>query len=458
MKRKLGNLVLDESNVMWNKAVDIIANSSRNIYLTGKAGTGKTTFLKFIREISDKSSIVLAPTGVAALNAGGQTIHSFFRIPFSIFTPDDIRLRFKAEKDDSDRTTIYEIFKYRRNQKNMIKGLELIIIDEVSMVRCDLLDVVDRILRAVRKRETEPFGGVQMLFIGDAFQLSPIVKNEQWEILKHYYETPFFFSSYGYRESAPDYIELDKIYRQTDKDFIDLLNKVRNNDLDANDMEMLNSRFLPSIVKNENHNYVLLATHNHLVDETNYRKLGEIEYQPVEYEAEIVGEFPEKIYPTDLILNLKVGAQVMFIRNDANRRFYNGKIGVISELAADKVSVLTEEGEIIEVKRTGWDNITYTWNKEEKKIDEEIIGTFIQFPLRLAWAITVHKSQGLSFDRIIADLRASFSPGQVYVALSRCTSLEGLVLKSKISRNVIKTDPAVISFSANCGKHELPGK
>lgn len=444
---KIDNIELDDSNVEFKFAADLVKNSKDIIYLTGKAGSGKTTFLKYIRSISPKKTIVLAPTGVAALNAGGQTIHSFFKIAPSVYPPDDVRLRTAPQPHDEDRSTIFDIFKYRKGQKNLITGMELLIIDEISMVRCDLLDVIDKLLRAFRDKPNMPFGGVQVLLIGDAFQLPPIAQDEQWNILKNHYETPFFFSSQVLKNNQLRYIELKKIYRQQNIEFINLLNNVRTNNISEYDIELLNSRFIPAIVKNDNTNYVTISTHNRYVDETNQRKLGEISSQSKIYEAEIIGDFPDSMMPTEKNLELKIGAQVMFIKNDTDKKYYNGKIGKVSKLEKDKIYVLLPEGNEIEVKKFTWGNVKFTWNDKDKKVEETIHGEFSQFPVKLAWAVTVHKCQGLTFEHVIADISNSFSPGQVYVALSRCTSIEGLVLKSRIPRSVIKTDPNVIKFT-----------
>ncbi len=448
MPKIVDNIVLDEANIEFNYALDLVQNTNKMIYLTGKAGSGKTTFLKYIKQTTQKKTVVLAPTGVAALNAGGQTIHSFFKIAPSVYVPDDFRLRTKANPNDDDRRTIFDHFKYKKGHKNLILGMELLIIDEVSMVRCDLLDVIDKLLRAFRDRESEPFGGVQVLLIGDAFQLPPIAQRDHWTILKEYYETPFFFSSLVLTQNKPSYIELKKIYRQHDSQFIDLLNKIRINQVSQEDIDLLNSRFIPSIFKNENSEYITIATHNRIVDDTNARKLAGLSSKLITYEAEVSYDFPEKIMPTEKTLNLKVGAQIMFIRNDVEKKsYFNGKLGKIKKLDKNEIIVELADGKEITVKKYTWNNIKYSWDLREKKINEEIIGEFKQFPIKLAWAITVHKCQGLTFEKVIADLRQSFSPGQVYVALSRCTSLSGLILKSKISRSVIKTDPNVIRFA-----------
>jgi ATP-dependent exoDNAse (exonuclease V) alpha subunit len=448
MSKTIDNFQLDEENAEFNHAVKLVLQTNDLIYLTGKAGSGKTTFLKYIKKITSKKTIVLAPTGVAALNAGGQTIHSFFKIAPSVYLPDDYRLRTLPNPDLDDKRTIFDNFKFKKGHKNLIRKMELLIIDEVSMVRCDLLDVIDKLLRVFRERESEPFGGVQVVLIGDAFQLPPIAQKDQWELLKEYYETPFFFNSLVLSQNKPYYIELKKIYRQQDKKFIDLLNRVRINKVTQEDIELLNSRFKPSVFKNDNTDYITIATHNSIVDNTNKRKLEELTSRQQSYEAAVSGDFPDKMMPTDKILNLKVGSQIMFIRNDVEKkRYYNGKLGKIKKLEKEKIIVELKDKKEIEVKKYTWHNIKYTWNAKERKINEEILGEFKQFPIKLAWAVTVHKCQGLTFENVIADLKQSFSPGQVYVALSRCTSLEGLILKSRISRYVIKTDPHVIKFS-----------
>lgn len=448
----IDNLELDETNIEFNYASDFVKHTDKIVYLTGKAGTGKTTFLKYLRETTTKNTVILAPTGVAAINAGGQTIHSFFQIKPSIYIPNDKRLRTKPDVYDTDKSTIFDHFKYSKDQFEIIMGLELLIIDEISMVRCDLLDVVDRLLRVFRKRENEVFGGVQVILIGDTFQLPPIAVSEQWDLLKDYYESPFFFSSKVIQQKKPIYIELKKIYRQNEQEFIDILNRVRINQITANELSLLNSKYNPTFSPNGNSNFITLATHNKIVESTNLTKLTELTTELKHFEASLIGVFPDNIMPTDRVLQLKEGAQVMFIKNDKGKRYYNGTIAKIIEILDNKIVAEYEvkgETKKIIVEKQEWNNIKYTWNEESKRIEEIIIGTFIQFPLKLAWAITVHKSQGLTFDKVIADLGAAFTSGQVYVALSRCTTFSGLVLKTRIEQNAIKTDSRVLQFAQN---------
>lgn len=445
--------VLDRDNPEFNYASEFVMQTNRLVYLTGKAGTGKTTFLKHLKNTCQKNMVVLAPTGVAAVNAGGQTIHSFLNIKPSVYVPGDKRLRLKAPSRDEDKTVISDHFRYQREKLALIRNMELLVIDEISMVRCDLLDVMDRLLRYIRKREFTPFGGVQVILIGDTFQLPPIANHDDWSVLSHFYQSPYFFSARVLEEVKPVYIELKKIYRQKDDRFIQLLNRVRLNRLLTEDIKLLNSRYLHGFDPEKSEDYIILASHNRMVEETNQKRLDEIDNELFCYEADIEGIFPENGLPADRLLQLKEGAQVMMLRNDRNKRYFNGKIGHVLEVSDLKIKVQFPDESVVDVTREQWDNIRYKWDQKGKKVVEESIGTFTQFPVKLAWAITVHKSQGLTFSKVIADVSEAFTHGQVYVALSRCTSFEGLLLRTPIAAKAIKTDPVVLEFAA----HETPG-
>jgi energy-coupling factor transporter ATP-binding protein EcfA2 len=448
----IDNIELDSTNEEFFYASDFVNKTNKLLYLTGKAGTGKTTFLKYLRETTKKNIVVLAYTGVAAVNAGGETINSFFKINPSVYIPNDKRLRTIADPDDVDRSTIYNHFSYNREKLAVIRGLELLVIDEVSMVRCDLLDVVDRLLRVFRGRINEPFGGVQVVLIGDTFQLPPIARFDEWELLKPYYKSTFFFSSKVIEQNKPIYIELKKIYRQKEQEFIDLLNRVRINQVSDDELNLLNSKYNPTFLPNNNSNYITLATHNNLVNDTNLKKLNELTTELKRFEASVIDIFPDNIMPTDRILQLKEGSQIMFIKNDRVKGYYSGQIAKIKKIEDNEIIVeFSDKDEIIEktVEKHEWKNIKYSWDEQEKRIKEEVIGRFIQYPIKLAWAITVHKSQGLTFEKVIADLGNAFDSGQVYVALSRCTSFNGLVLRSRIRRNAIITNPQVLEFANN---------
>ena len=445
-------ITLDPDNQEFKFAVDFALESNKNLYLTGKAGSGKTTFLKYLRKVSKKEMAVVAPTGVAAVNAGGQTIHSFFKIEPSLYVPGDKRLRVKAPAGDPDQSTIFEIFQYSRDRVNIMRNLELLVIDEISMVRADLLDVVDTLLRVYRNNQA-PFGGVQVILIGDTFQLPPVVVGEEKDLLYRFYDSEFFFSAKVIQRCKPLYIELKKIYRQNERDFIDLLNRVRVGQMIPDDFRALNSRLNPGFNPGERDKYIILATTNNTVASVNDKKLEELQTPLKTYMAVVDGEFPLNSRPTDTELRLKVGSQVMFVKNNWEKRYYNGKIGTITELKEDEVKVEVDTGhgerKIITAQREQWQNKTYSWDEKEKKIVEKIIGTFTQFPLRLAWAITVHKSQGLTFEKVIADIGSSFASGQAYVALSRCTTMNGLVLTSPINQWSVKTDRRVLEFAKN---------
>ncbi|HWR32489.1 MAG TPA: helix-turn-helix domain-containing protein [Chitinophagaceae bacterium] len=439
----------DTSNTLFQLAADLINQSGRNIFLTGKAGTGKTTFLKYIRETCAKQMAVVAPTGVAAINAGGVTVHSFFQLPFGPFLPE---VKGFSKNDTSvNRHNLISRLRFNNEKRKVLQQLELLIIDEVSMVRCDMMDSVDTVLRYFRKRPYERFGGVQVLFIGDMFQLPPVIKDAEWKMLNEYYDSPYFFSSQVIKEEPPLYIEFDKIYRQSEEKFIRVLNQVRNNELDEDSLHVLESRYQPTIRRSKDDGYIILTTHNEQARNTNLSALHNLEAKVSQYDAQVENDFPENAYPAEEILYLKVGAQVMFIKNDTadrGKRYFNGKIGTVTKLEENIIYVqcADEPGEI-EVTKEKWENIRYSLDKTSQTMKEDVLGSFTQFPLRLAWAITIHKSQGLTFDKAIIDAGEAFAPGQVYVALSRCTSLDGLILKSKLQTNRLFTDQRIVAFS-----------
>jgi len=425
-----------ELELAWNFA----EKTDRNIFLTGNAGTGKTTFLHKIKRESLKRLVVVAPTGVAAINAKGVTIHSFFQMPFGPIIPG-------VEQNNSNSFK----HKFSRTKIDIIRSLDLLIIDEISMVRSDLLDGIDQVLRRYKNRN-KVFGGVQVLMIGDLQQLSPVVKPNEWELLKPHYNTPYFFSSNAFQQSQAISIELKHIYRQDNEEFIAILNEVRNNKLSLKSATVLNNRFQPDFVPNKNEGYITLTTHNNRADTINELELNKLKSKSQFYSAEIDGKFNEYAYPTSEKLELKVGAQVMFIKNDSNleKRYFNGKIGTITSLDNDLVTVKCPDDENeIEATAEVWENVNYTINQETKEISENIVGSFSQIPLRLAWAITIHKSQGLTFEKAIIDAEASFAHGQTYVALSRCKSLEGIVLKTPIKDSSIINDNRVATFTKN---------
>ena len=418
-------------------ALDFIEKTDRNLFITGKAGTGKTTFLHQIKNESLKRMVVVAPTGVAAINAKGVTIHSFFQMPFGPILPNQI-----ANTSNQQR-------KFSRTKIDIIKSLDLIIIDEISMVRADLLDGIDQVMRRY-KNKNKVFGGAQVLMIGDLQQLAPVVKPNEWSLLQQHYKTVYFFSSKAYQEANVVSIELKHIYRQKNEDFIKILNEIRNDSLSEKSAKTLNERYNPTFSPKKEDGYITLTTHNNRANLINDSELNKLKNKSCFFNADVSGKFNENAFPNDEKLALKVGSQVMFIKNDSSqeKRYYNGKIGIITAVSKETVTVqcANEVDEIVTEKET-WENINYSINEDTKEIKEDITGSFSQIPLRLAWAITIHKSQGLTFEKAIIDAEASFAHGQTYVALSRCTSLEGIVLKTKISSNAIINDAKVGSFT-----------
>jgi PIF1-like helicase/Helix-turn-helix domain/HRDC domain/Helicase len=422
-----------EHNEIFDLAYRFVTETNENIFLTGKAGTGKTTFLKYLKENSTKNILVAAPTGVAAINAGGVTLHSLFQLPFHPFLPT------KNNKEE-----LLAKIRHNKQRQQLLRKMELLVIDEISMVRCDVMDAIDTILKHVRRNYHLPFGGVQLLCIGDLHQLPPVAQNQEWSILNEYYESPFFFDSLAIKEQLPLLIELNKIYRQKEDSFVRLLNKVRNNHMDADDFEDLHLRYDPNFRPDRDEKYITLTSHNKQADQINEQELYKLNTANFNYKAVVEDDFPENMYPVEFELNLKEGAQVMFLKNDLmQKRYYNGKIGVVKELAKDKI-IVDCDGTEIEVGKETWENSRYTLNRSDGKLEQETLGTFIQYPLRLAWAITIHKSQGLTFEKVMIDAGAAFSSGQVYVALSRCTSLAGIVLLSKIAASAIHSNENVI--------------
>ena len=404
---------VDTQNKEFQDALKLIQYTRQSVFLTGKAGTGKSTFLKYVCEITKKKHIVLAPTGIAAINAGGSTLHSFFKLPFYPLLPDDPNFSLKGGK-------LHSFLKYTSAHRKLIKEVELVIIDEISMVRADIIDFIDKILRVYSQNMREPFGGKQILLVGDVYQLEPVLKNDEREIINRFYPTPYFFSARVFNEIELVSIELTKVYRQTDKVFVNVLDHIRTN-----------------------------TTRRDTVDFINEKKLAELPGDSTIFTGEIKGEFPENSLPTQMELEVKPGAQIIFIKNDYERRWVNGTIGTIAGIDEDEtLYVITEDGKEVDVKKDSWRNIRYRYNDKEKKIEEEELGVFIQYPIRLAWAITIHKSQGLTFSRVVVDFTGGvFAGGQAYVALSRCTSLDGIQLKKQITRGDIFVRPEIVSFA-----------
>lgn len=433
---------IDLDNPEFQNAWKILNFTRQSLFLTGKAGTGKSTFLRHIVDTIKKKTVVLAPTGIAAVNAGGQTLHSFFKIPLKPILPDD---------PDFQPRRLRERMKYSSSQVKLLREIELIVIDEISMVRADIIDFIDRILRVYCHNMREPFGGKQLLLVGDVFQLEPVVTGDARDILGRCYQAPYFFNARVFSELQIVSIELRKVYRQDDSEFVSLLDRVRAGQPTAEDILRLNSRLLPpdKIDADSEDMTMTIATRRDMVDHINERHLAELTTPVMVYKGKIEDDFPMSSLPTDLELSLKVGAQIVFIKNDPERRWVNGTVGIVEDLKEDRIGVRLDSGDLVDVEREIWGNVRYQYNEETHKVDEIELGRFIQFPIKLAWALTIHKSQGLTFNKVRIDIgRGAFSGGQTYVALSRCRSLEGISLCSTLNRRDIFVNRYVMDFAA----------
>lgn len=441
--------IIDTSTPEFQSVLQMIRYTHQSVFLTGKAGTGKSTLLRYVREHTRKKCVVLAPTGIAAINAGGATLHSFFKLPFHPLTPDDSRYAGRR---------IREFLKYDKDHIQLLRSVELIIIDEISMVRADIIDFVDRILRTYTHNHREPFGGKQMLFVGDVFQLEPVVKTDERDILARFYPSPYFFSAHVFKQMELVCIELTKVYRQHDADFVRVLDRIRTNQATSSDLRMLNSRVGVSQTAAEvptcdvpTHLGITLCTRRDDVDFINNSRLAALDGDVITFHGRIQGDFPQSSLPTLLDLEIKLGAQVIFVKNDQGKQWVNGTLGIVTGISESPFGliVMSETGEELLVEEAQWSNVRYTYNEQEKKIEEEELGTFTQFPIRLAWAITIHKSQGLTFQRVNIDFgTGTFAGGQAYVALSRCTSLEGIALHRQVNRSDVFVRPEIVQFAS----------
>jgi len=447
----MSKLTLDTDNKEWQQALQIVQYTRRSLFLTGKAGTGKSTFLRYVAESTKKKYVILAPTGIAAINAGGQTLHSFFKLPFHPLLPNDSRYNIR---------NIRKTLKYSGDTIKLLRELELIIIDEISMVRSDIIDFIDKVLRIYCRNMREPFGGKQLLLVGDIFQLEPVIKEDEWRLMQPFYSSAYFFAAKVWQEIRLVSIELRKVYRQSDKHFIGMLDRIRQNQATEEDLKAINARSHVSApqVRGDGSFEITLATRRDTVDYINEQQLSKLEGEATTFKGRITGEFPETSLPAPMELEVKPGAQVIFIKNDKEKRWVNGTLGVVIYIDREEgvITVVDEDGHEYDVEREIWENMRYTFNEKEQKIEEEQLGTFIQFPLRLAWAITVHKSQGLTFRKVRIDFSGgAFAGGQTYVALSRCTSLEGITLEEPIRKSDIFVRAEVVAFANHYNDGQL---